>query len=173
VGAIVLLAAAAAGQPARALDPTCKIVVDSLAKQHGTPTHLYAEQSETSRAGGKPRINEMIYFGDAIYIQEKGQWVRSPLSVQGMRKQQEENLRNAQGMTCRYVRDEAVSGETAAIYQSSATTPAGKSNSTLWVSKRTGLPLRSETDIDPGTQDAVHITMRYDYANVHPPAGVK
>jgi hypothetical protein len=168
---IALLAATAAtAQPARPLDPTCKIVIDAMAKQHVTPTHIYATESER---GGKPRTNEMIYSGDAIYIQVKGRWKRSPLSVQGMKKQQEENLRNAQRMTCRYLRDEAAGGEAAAVYQSSATTPAGKSSSTLWVSKRTGLPLRSETDIDTGDKDVMHMAMRYEYNNVQPPPGVK
>jgi hypothetical protein len=39
--------------------------------------------------------------------------------------------------------------------------------------KRTGLPLRSENDLDTGDADQQHLSIRYDYANVQPPTGVK
>ena len=45
------------------------------------------------------------------------------MSIQDMRKQQEENVRNAKSMTCRYLRDEAVDGEAAAVYRSQIREP--------------------------------------------------
>lgn len=174
-GMIALLIAAAAGQPARAANPdaTCKLVLDVMAKQRATPTHLYATES-SPRLGGKPKVNELIYAGGAIYIRMKGQWKRSPLTLQGMQKQQEENQRNAKSITCRYLRDETVDGEAAAVYFSQGENEDSKSDSTLWVSKRTGLPLRSESDLDTGSKtDRMHVAIRYDYADVRPPAGVK
>ncbi len=167
----ILIFAAAAGQPARAADPVCKLVLDAIAKQIVTPSHLYATDVMALR-GGKPRTTESIYTGGAIYVQVKGQWKRSPMSVQDMQKQRDENVRNAKSMTCRYLRDEAVNGEAAAVYDSQAETEDGKSASTLWVSKRSGLPLRSESDIDLGGGEKMHLTIRYDYAGVRPPAGV-
>ncbi len=170
-GAIALLIAAAAGQPARAMDATCKPVLDAMAKRLATPSHAYA--TEVGAHGGKPETKESIYAGGAIYIQYKGKWIRSPISIQEMRKQEEENVRNAKAMTCRYLRDETVNGEAASVYHSQAETAGGKSDATLWVSKRTGLPLRSENNIDTGDGDKMHMAIRYDYTDVRPPAGVK
>jgi hypothetical protein len=170
----LLLAAAATAQPARALDPTCKTVIDAMMKQIGTPTHVVATETAAFRADGKSRTNEMIYAGDAIYIQVQGKWVRSTMSIREMRQQQEENQRNSKSLSCRYLRDEAVNGETAAVYYSETNEPdTGKSKATLWVSKRTGLPLKSESYIDADAKDAMHMVIRYDYAGVKPPAGVK
>ena len=168
----ILIFAAAAAQPARAADPLCKLVLDAMAKQITTPSHLYATEV-TARRGGKPRATESIYAGGAIYVQVQGQWKRSPMSIQGMQKQHEENVRNAKSMTCRYLRDETVDGEAAAVYRSQAETQDAKSDSTLWISKRSGLPLRSESDMDLGGGDKMHLAIRYDYAGVRPPAGVK
>jgi hypothetical protein len=170
-GAIALLVSAAAGQPARAMDATCKPVLDAMAKRIATPSHVYA--TEAGARGGKPEIKESIYAGGAIYIQHKGKWVRSPISIQEMRKQEVENVRDAKAMTCRYLRDETVNGEAAAVYHSQAETAGAKSDATLWVSKRTGLPLRSENNIDTGDGDKMHMAIRYDYTDVRPPAGVK
>ena len=81
--------------------------------------------------------------------------------------------RFAKAMTCRYLRDETVNGEAASVYHSQAETKGGKSDATLWMSKRTGLPLRSESNIDTGGGDKMHLAIRYDYTDVRPPAGVK
>ncbi len=172
-GLIALLLSAAAGQPARgAVDAACKPALDAILKQISTPTHIYATES-SSRHGGKPQTHESIYANGAIYVQVRGQWKRSPMSVQDMRKQQEENVRDTKSMACRYLRDETVQGETAAVYHSQGETGAGKSEATLWISKRTGLPLRSENDIDTGDKDKMHLEIRYEYSDVRPPAGVK
>ena len=162
-------------RPARAaaVDPACKPVLDSLAKQYSTPVHLYMTEVAELR-GGKPRSTESIFAGGAIYIQVRGKWKRSPMSLEEMRRQREENIRDAKSMSCRYLRDEAVGGEAAAVYSSQSETEDTKSSSTLWVSKRTGLPLKNEIDVDTGgTQGKEHRSIRYDYSNVLPPAGVR
>ena len=169
----LLIATAVAGRPALAMDPACKPVLDAMAKQAATPSHLHMTQVAAFR-GGKPMTGESIYTGNVLYIQVRGTWRRSPVSVQDMTKQREESTRNAKSMACRYLRDETVGGEAAAVYRSQAEIEDAKSDSTLWVSKRTGLPLRSESDIDTGAswarstrRSATH------YADVRPPAGVK
>jgi hypothetical protein len=170
----LLISAAVAGQPARgAVNPACNPAMDAMLKQISTPTHVYASQALGPH--GKPRAMELIYADGVIYMQIGGAWKRSPLSVQDMRKQEEENRRNAKSMDCRYLRDETVNGEAAAVYHLQAVTEADtKSDSTLWISKRTGLPLKSENDIDigdPGSKQ--HLSTRYEYTGVRPPAGAK
>lgn len=162
-------------RPARAaaVDPACKPVLDSMAKQYSTPVHLYTTEVAAFR-GGKPRSSEAIFAGGTIYVQVRGKWTRSPMSLEEMRRQREENIRNAKSMSCRYLRDEAVNGEAAAVYSSQSETEEAKSSSTLWVSKRTGLPLKNEIDIDTGGKEGKqHDSVRYDYSNVRPPAGVR
>ena len=162
-------------RPARAaaVDPACKPVLDSLAKQYSTSVHVYMTQVAAFR-GGKPQSSESIFAGGTIYIQVRGKWMRSPMSLEEMRQQREENLRNAKSMSCRYLRDEVVNGEAAAVYNSQSETEDVKSSSTLWVSKRTGLPLKNEIDLDTGGKlGKEHNSIRYDYSNVRTPAGVK
>jgi outer membrane protein assembly factor BamB len=168
---IGLLIAAAAGQPARAADPACKVVIDAITKQVTTPTHTVVTDTSASH-GGQPKTHESIYVDGVVYVQVKGQWMRSPMTAQKKRERQEETLHDLQSMSCRYLRDETVDGEAAAAYHVIQTQPE-KSQATIWVSKRSGLPLRNENDIDPGDKDALHMVIRYDYANVRPPAGVK
>jgi hypothetical protein len=166
-----LIAAGVAGPAASAIDPSCKPATDAMMKQLATPTHAFV--TEAAPGGGRPEVKETIYAGGAIYVQMKGIWRRSPMSVQQMREQQEENQRNAKSMTCRYLRDETVHGEAAAVYRAQADVEGIKSDATLWVSKRTGLPLRSENDLDTGDKTKRHLSIRYDYADVRPPAGVR
>lgn len=171
----LLISLAAAGLPAHTAnaDAACKPVVDAMTKQIGTPTHIYMTDVAQFR-GGKPESHEAIHTGSAIYIQVKGQWRRSAMSIQDLQKQREEAESKAKSMSCRYLRDEPVNGEAAAVYHAQSDIEDVKSDSTLWVSKRTGLPLRTEDDSDVGGKMGKrHLSIRYDYANVQPPAGVK
>jgi hypothetical protein len=177
--AVVLLIAligAAAGRPARAAadDPGCKPWIDAMMKQTGTPTHVVLTETTPFRNHGKPTTMEMIYINDGDYIQIEGRWTHGLMSHKAMRQQEEENRRNAKSLSCRYLRDEAVGGETAAVYLAQAVTEEDvKTATTIWVSKRTGLPLKNDTRIGPSDKESIHTVMIYDYANVHAPAGVK
>ena len=167
----LLLSVALAG-PAHAAGD-CKPVLDAMTKQIGTPTHIYMTEA-TQLHGGKSTKKEAIHTGSAIYIQMNGQWRRSPLSTQDLQKQREEAARKTKSMSCRYLRDEPVNGEPAAVYHAQTDIEDVKSDSTVWVSKRTGLPLRTEQDTDTGGATGMqHLSIRFDYANVQPPAGVK
>jgi hypothetical protein len=173
VSLALLIFLAAAGRPARAVDASCKPLLDGLLKQIGTPTHIVSTETAAFR-GGRTETSEVIYSGGAIYVQLHGRWRKSPLTVEQMRAQQEENQRDAKSMSCAYLRDEAVGGEAAAVYRTHGVTEAGTTDATLWMSKRTGLPLKDEVDLDAGGKlGKSHQTIRYDYANVRPPAGVQ
>ena len=166
-----LIAAGVAGRAAGAIDPSCKPATDAMMKQLATPTHVFS--TEAAPGGGRSEAKETIYAGGAIYVKVKGAWRRSPISVQQMREQQEENQRNAKSMNCQYLRDETVHGEAVAVYRAQSDVEGVKSDATVWVSKRTGLPLRSEDDVDTGDKMKRHLSIRYDYADVRPPAGVR
>ena len=140
-----------------------------------TPTHVYMTEIAGFRHN-KPENSESIYAGGAngaIYVLVGGKWTRSKVSAGDMLKQQEENGRTVPS-SCRYLREEAVNGEAAAVYASHVETEDMKSDATTWISKSKGLPLRTELDLDiGGALGKTHTSIRYEYSNVHPPAGVQ
>jgi outer membrane lipoprotein-sorting protein len=99
-----------------------------------------------------------------LYVNVDGKWSPSPMTMQEMKEMEQRNIQNNK-TTCRYLKDEAVNGEMAAVYNVHAEGPKGKSDSQSWISKAKGLPLRSETD----PADKNHVSMRYEYGNVKPP----
>jgi outer membrane lipoprotein-sorting protein len=169
VAAALLLAAVLPSTPAfAAADAACQPLFDSTAKLFATSAHVY----NTTLAGGKSRTGELIYANGAIYVLVNGKWTRSRMTTQDMLKQEQENIRNST-TTCRHVRDELVNGEAATLYTEQAENQGIKSNGQIWISKSRGVPLRTEQDVDTGDADKQHMSIRYDYSNVHPPAGVQ
>jgi hypothetical protein len=162
--------------PVRAADDACKLFLDATKKVMVTPTHMYSTETAGFR-NNKPENTETIYTGGlkgAIYVMVKGKWSRSKLTPEDMVKQKDESVRTGKN-SCRYLRDESVNGEPAAVYTTHIETEGAKVDVTAWVSKSKGLPLREETDMDVGggARGKSHRSTRFDYSNVHPPDGVK
>ena len=59
----------------------------------------------------------------------------------------------------------------AAVYQTHNESEEMKADARTWVAD--GLVLRQEEDMDAGEGMKRHMSIRYDYTNVQPPAGVK
>jgi hypothetical protein len=138
----------------------CRLVFDATSKVLDTPTHLYA----TMNMGGTTQISESIYAAGAIYMKAGGKWGPSPISMQETKQLVQKNIQTNK-TTCRYLKDEPVNGEMAAVYSVHEETPGSKSDSQIWISKAKGLPLRSEIDLG----DKNHVSTRYEYGNVKPP----
>jgi hypothetical protein len=151
--------------PLQAQD-SCQPVNDAMHKIYTTPTHL----STTMMGVGEPVKNELIYAGGVIYENVHGKWSHGGVTLQQVMKMEEENRRNSK-TACRYLRDEPVNGEAAAVYSTHAerSAPAVKSDGQIWISKTKGLPLRHEEDIDAGSGTKMHHSTRYEYTNVRPP----
>ena len=156
----------------------CQPVLDAMSKVFATPSHIYGSMSPVSKDGSKPRTadttySETIYVGESAYTKRAGNWKRSQATVQQVKKLEEENIRSSK-YTCRYLKDETVNGETAAVYSThSEREDFGiKSDGEIWISKSRGLPLRQELEImESGDKPEVnHHSMRYEYTNVQPPA---
>jgi hypothetical protein len=77
-----------------------------------------------------------------------------------------EKNRQTNKTTCRYLKDELVNGEMAAVYSVHEVSPKSMSDSKTWISKAKGLPLRSDMDMEGGKS---HFSTRYEYGNVKPP----
>lgn len=148
---------------------TCEPVFNALSKVVTTTAHVYNTSAPAPGSGAKPRSIETIYVGGAIYVYAGGKWARSPITPQQLVKQEQRNRQSGQ-YTCRYLRDESVNGDKAAVYSTHAETQNSKSDSQIWISKSKGLPLRQELDIDIGNKaQKSHFTVRFEYGNVKPP----
>jgi hypothetical protein len=145
---------------------SCQPVNDAMHKIYTTPTHL----STTMMLANSPVKNELIYAGGVIYENVHGKWSHSEVTLQQVMKIEEQNQRNSK-TTCRYLRDESVNGETAALYSTHAerSDMGIVSDGQVWISKSKGLVLRQEEDISDGGGKKRHHSTRYEYTNVRPP----
>jgi hypothetical protein len=166
---VTFCAALSLSTPAFAADAACQVLFDAMTKKFTVPAHGYMAEPAP---GGKSKTSEMIFANGAIYLYHDGKWVRSMMSQQDMIKQEQENIRDSK-TSCRYLRDESVNGEAVALYEMHSQNDIVKSDGQVWISKGKGLPLRIEADIDIGDGDKRHMSTRYDYSNVRPPAGVQ
>ena len=167
--AALLMAISFLCPPAQAADSACQVVSDVGRKVLTTPTHIYTTRTAAFRSGDKPTMSETIYAGGAIYVRVNDHWTRSTITPQDMLQQKKDNQNNSK-MTCRYLREESVNGEAAAVYSTHTETEDDKVDVQVWISKIKGLPLREELDVDVGGNlGKSHSSMRYEYGNVQPP----
>ncbi len=152
---------------------SCKPVLDAVAKEADTPHHVYGTTTSTY-TGGKPRATEVISTGGQSYVLTAGHWTRSLLTPAFMAKQQQDDVRNATAYACHRIREESVAGVAAVVYGTHTEIDGAKSDGQVWVAPGTGLVLRTEVDVDAGAAGGKsHTSARYEYTNVHPPAGVE
>lgn len=138
----------------------CKAILDAGSKLDNTPAHVYV----TMKIGGETTSGETIYAAGSIYGKINGKWMVTE-SIKDAEQLKQDNLRkNKDKVTCRYLKDELVNGEMAAVYSSHDEGPKAKIDMQAWISKAKGLLLRMETDVDK-----VHTSARYEYTNVKPP----
>jgi hypothetical protein len=168
---MVLLAVSIAAT-AHSADETCKVLFDADRKMLVTAHHSYSTRLSPDQKQSK--ADEAIYTGGlngAVYILVSGKWQRSGMGPEAVLKQKEENIRNTKA-SCRYVRDEAVNGEAAAMYSIHTESEGDKSDGSVWIGKSRGMPVREEIDMGV-SPDKMHMVVRYDYTNVRAPDGVK
>ncbi len=155
--------------PAPAPDSSCRVLNDANDKLSATPFHMYIA---VTRYGTPVPKGEIIFTVDNAYLLNAGTWSPDPQEAKELREEHPDS-----GGPCRYVRDEAVNGEAAAIYSRHTewTALAVKKDSQFWVSKSRGLILREETDTietykaTSASGGTTHLSLRYDYANVQAP----
>lgn len=176
--AVLTFGIALAGATPLAAQGDCHPVDDALNKVITVPTHIYSAMSPILSNGSTPRPsdtihNETIYVGGSAYVKVSGKWSRSEWTPQRIMRQEQENRQKSKS-TCRYLRDESVNGETAAVYSTHSETSDEdlgliKSDGQVWISKGRGLPLRHEFDIEAAGSSKQHHSVRYEYTNVQSP----
>jgi hypothetical protein len=155
----------AAALPARAqLSSECQAVSSAMLRVTTTPHHAVGTSSKLREA------TESIMVGDTNYFKYHGVWKRSRLSPKDNLEQEQDNIKSAKVYTCRRLPDEVLDGASVAVYAAHSETPdVGKTDAKVWLSKTTGLPVRTESDIDAGAGTGQHLSVRYDYANIKAP----
>ena len=164
---VVAHSASAAGTTA------CKALNEALLKLAQTPNHSYTEASGAI-AGGRSRTTERIATATAVYIQLQGKWLKGSVTPQQELEMQQDALKDDdRNGTCRYVRDEAVDGETSALYATHKQDDGGKSDTQIWISRKRGLPLRQVVHLSVGSGETgeSQMTTKYVYENVRAPVG--
>jgi hypothetical protein len=148
------------------VDPACKPVFDANHKTLDTPNHMY-----TDRPGGDGNraTGEMITINGERYIQVKGAWRKSPMTVAATKAQEEENIKNAKVLSCKKTGDDSVNGEPATVYTEHSENDDTKSDGKIWVSKSRGLLLKEELVLDSGDAGKQQVSIRYEYGNVKAP----
>jgi len=143
----------------------CAPVFAALDKVMTTPTHI----SSTTTVAGKPQVTEMLYSGETAFMKEKGKWILQPISVKQIGTQEQEG-RARKRNTCKALKDDTVEGEAAVVYSTLTEGPGERSEGQVTISKKSGLPLRNEIDMERGGKPGkTHYSVRYDYKNVAVP----
>jgi hypothetical protein len=154
---------------ARADDAACHAVLQAVIKQTAAPVHQKVT-IESATSPGKPMQNEMIRLGDTLYMQARGQWMARPYDAAKAADDARQAMTKGEH-SCTRVRSEAVAGQPAELYSVRSKTATGGSDSQIWISTASGLPLRQTVSIlEQGTVKLKH-EVRSDYASVRAPAG--
>lgn len=152
---------------AHAADPACAPVFEAMEKLATTPSHTYS--TETASFRKVPLAGEVIITSNTIYVMANGNLRQRSFDAQKNLRDMQDADRNA-NVACKYLRDEVMDSEAAALYSTHNVTEFGTSDQQVWISKSRGLPLRQTIDISEGH---AHHEVRYDYANVQPPANAQ
>ena len=153
-------------------DGSCQSALDAMQKLARTPVHQYIHT--TAAYAKAPTDAEVVVTADHMYALAAAKWHAMPYDPQ-QRAQEVRDSEAAKRTACRYLRDEAVGGQAAAVYATHDDQGEGASvDNTLWISKSSGLPLRQTTDVDIGGRlGKSHSEIRFDYADVKAPEGAK
>lgn len=139
----------------------CKAVFDAVLKQMMTPHHAVTTSNGTA-------LGEAIATKEAMYVKVNGAWKKSPMSPKDMLAQQQENIANTTVASCKALGDEPVDGTLATIYQTHyEQTGLGASDAKVWLSKATGLPLRTDVSLQGG--EKVSVVTDFDYDHITAP----
>jgi hypothetical protein len=139
-------------------DGTCKAVFGAMLHQLSIPYHGYTTMALVP--GAKPEASEQINTGKAIYVLSGGKWVVSPMTSKEMFDNEQDNIKNSKS-ACRAVRDESIDGVSATLYSVHEDLDGTVSESQLWISKASGLPVHMKME---------GIESRYVYSDVVAPS---
>ncbi|HEX4505225.1 MAG TPA: hypothetical protein VH722_05800 [Alphaproteobacteria bacterium] len=157
------IAAVSVGAHAAPADP-CDAIFNAMVAQVKVPFAVQATQAPNN---GPAQTMENRFVGGKSYFFVQGQWRSEPVTPDQMIADLTEEKQSAK-QTCAVAGDEAVGGQPAMVYTAHIENQGEVSDNKLWVSKATGLPVKSEARMREGT-----ITQIFHYDGVTAPAGVR
>lgn len=159
--------------PAHAAE-SCDPVNDALLKLAQTPNHSFTESSGAI-AGGKLTQTERIATATASYLLISGKWHKSVMTPQQELQGQKEALKEKKNASCRFLREEVIQGESAALYTIHDEGEGGKSDTQIWISRARGLPVKVviRLSVADGSIGQSQVTTRYVYENTRAPEGAQ
>ena len=113
-------------------------------------------------------VSRVVMTGTKMYMQLHGRWSVVPTTTKELLAAMDDQEKTAK-TTCHRTGDDFVGGQAAAIYSVHVVNKGLTSDSTIWISKASGLPAKSEIHVPNGQT----ITSLFDYTHVQPPPGVK
>ncbi len=149
-------------------DPVCQSLLDAMSKSARTPVHAYSTMGGLSN-GTAPQQVETITIGDLAYTKIGAEWK----SGKARRLEAEfiEQMKLHPGaIRCKQEADESFDGEAAAVYRMRLEEGTKIVDCKTWVSKARGLMIHTTIDIELNG-GLTNLSVRYDYNNVHEPAG--
>jgi hypothetical protein len=145
---------------------SCQPLYDALTKLASTPSHSYAR---LTNPGGSPMLTEFIYLQGKAYMKVGDTWTDNPLTAKELLEKEIQNRKNGHAK-CQLLRSDSAEGQPARLYSLHSENPHAKEDVQVWVSQKTGLPLREEADIDlSGGPGKRHVSNWYEYGDVRAP----
>jgi outer membrane lipoprotein-sorting protein len=154
---------AAASPGARADD--CALALAAAIAQAKVP------HADTHVTTPPPTSAQMIFLNDKAYMQINGAWRSMPYSAQEQTDTVTAAAKRAEQMThsCQKLGSEPIKGEAATLLTTRTEGDGKVSEARVWVSDKSGLPLKSEIHLSNGTL----VTDDFRYGNIEAPPGVK
>ena len=167
LGAIALPGPAAAG--------ACDGPLAAADKMYTVPYRMHSVTTggaAAALAGGKPVQADMVATPDKMYIQVKGAWH----AIERPKPDEDDNVEamKAGKVICTRLREEAVDGVPATVWQVEQKDVEEMKQQTVWIADDSGLMLKGEFQMDVGGGDVGKstTTIELSYTDVTPPPGV-
>jgi hypothetical protein len=143
----------------------CTAVVAAEIAQAKVP---YEITSVTSVPGKPDDRRVIVIVDDKMYVQLNGVWQSTPVAAQQTIDRINKMAKEHPG-TCTRQGTDAVGGDAASVYSSRDPTKTTIAESRIWISDRSGLPVKSEVHFAGGKT----MIATYRYGDVAAPPGAK
>ena len=171
----------AAIAPAHAMDPVCNQVKAATQALRTLPFHMHMTETQSftnsnmAKAAGRigmggTKQSEEISTGKNIYVMSGGKWIDMQTSFAAMEQDKDSDPDTKKALEeskCKALPDEAMYGQPASVYLQSI--PALGSETKVWISKTTKLPVRIDMTNDQGAMKVLMVSS-YEYGDVQAPA---
>jgi hypothetical protein len=164
---LVCLAAGILAVATSARADDCTLATNAAIAQAKVP---HADTHVTTLPGKPPVRIEMIFTADKAYSETNGSWTSFPFSAQTQIDIINAATKRAEqtAHACQKLPSEPINGEAASLFTTH--TADGKvAEARIWISDKTGLPLKSEVRLGSGTI----VTDEFRYGSIAAPPGAK